>query len=88
MKRKVWLLALVGLIMVSGVSMAIAPMSVGRWVMSGGEAPRSSGPLAINATIGQPAIGHSSSGPLALSWGYWGGGTSAQQKRYLPLVSR
>jgi hypothetical protein len=56
--------------------------------MGGGEAARSGGTLAMRATIGQPAIGLSSSGPLSLSWGYWGGGTAAHIRNYLPLVSR
>lgn len=39
----------------------------------------------MNVTIGQPASGRSSSGPLALSWGYR---YRLLSRGYLPLLLR
>jgi len=93
MKRKTILLALAAFLLLGSVAFALAPppgMALNWWVMGGGEEPRSSGSLRINATIGQPAIGRSSSGPLALSWGYWYGQAPSvlPPRGYLPLVLR
>jgi hypothetical protein len=84
MKRTALLLALALLLLLSGVVLASLPgMAVDWWVMGGGEEARSGGPLRITGTIGQPAIGRTSAGPLALSGGYWYG---APPKGYLPLL--
>ena len=92
MKRKTILLALAAFLLLGSVAFALAPpgMALNWWVMGGGEERRSSGSLRINATIGQPAIGRSSSGPLALSWGYWYGQAPSvlPPRGYLPLVLR
>jgi hypothetical protein len=90
MKRTTILLTLVAFLLLGSIASALAPMGLNWWVMGGGEEPRSGGTLRINATIGQPAIGRSSSGPLALSWGYWYGQAPSvlPSRGYLPLVLR
>ena len=84
----VMLIALAAFLLLGSVAFALPPaMAINWWVMGGGESGRSSASLRINATIGQPAIGRSSSGPLALSWGYWAGqGSVVIPRGYLPLV--
>jgi len=88
MKRTTILLTLVAFLLLGSVASALAPMALNWWVMGGGEGPRGGGPLRINATIGQPAIGRSSSGPLALTWGYWSQqiSTAPSLRGYLPLM--
>jgi hypothetical protein len=88
MKRKTILLTLLAFVLLGNIVSALGPMAVNWWVMGGGEAPRNVAPLRINATIGQPAIGRSSSGPLALSWGYWPQqiSTALSPRGYLPLL--
>jgi len=83
------LLALLALLLLVGVVSALAPppgpsLDIRWWVMGGGEGTRSACSLRVDATIGQPAIGRSSSAPLMLSWGYWQGPTA--YKTYLPLL--
>ena len=88
MKRTALLLALALFLLLGSIVVALEPaasMAVSWWVMGGGEEARSGGPLQITGTIGQPAIGRSSAGPLALSGGYWYGWPP---KGYLPLVLR
>ncbi len=41
------------------------------WVISGGGAPSSGGNVTLNDTLGQPMIGDSSGGSVALHAGYW-----------------
>ena len=82
------LLILAVLLLFSSVALAVGPdatMAFDRWVMGGGEAPRASVPLAMQATIGQPAVGYTTASALALYWGYWG---PQPYSVYLPLVLR
>ena len=88
MKRKTIILTLLAFLLLSSIASALGPLAVNWWVMGGGEPPRSVGPFRINATIGQPAIGRSSSGPLSLTWGYWSQqiSTALSPRGYLPLL--
>jgi hypothetical protein len=90
MKRKTFLLALTALLLLTSIASAAAPMAHSWWVVGGGEAPRKAGPLRVSATIGQPAIGRSSGGPLTLTWGYWSQQISSalSPRGYLPLLIR
>ena len=86
LKWRVILLILAVLFLFSGVALAMSPdatMAFDRWVMGGGEAPRASSPLAMQATIGQPVTGHTTASTLEMYWGYWGPQPYAV---YLPLV--
>lgn len=88
-RRNGWLLALLAclaLLALTPVAVkALASMALERWVFSGGEAPRVSGALLLDATIGQPVAALSSNGALTLYWGYWGPGNYFV---YLPLLLR
>lgn len=87
-RRDRWLRLLLAGLVLFGVAAVVEPSGVlglDRWIFSGGELARSSGPLAINGTIGQPVAALSSAAPLTLYWGYWGPGTTYV---YLPLVLR
>ena len=86
MKRTTLFLSVLILMLLTSAVLALAPppgLEINWWVMGGGEEPRHSGALQISATIGQPAIGHSASGPLDLSWGYWG---EQKLRVYQPLI--
>jgi len=84
MRRTAILLALSLLLLLSSVILANSPgMAVDWWVMGGGEDVRSGGSLRSTGTIGQPVVGRSSAGPLALSAGYW---YVWPPKGYLPLL--
>ena len=88
LKPRMILLILAVLLLSTGAALAVGPdatMGLDRWVMGGGEAPRTSGPLAMQATIGQPAAGYTIAVPLAVLWGYWG---SLPYATYLPLLLR
>jgi hypothetical protein len=54
-------------------------MAISRWVMGGGAQSATGGGLRLQSTLGQPAIGLESSGPLTLSWGYWHPAVSADE---------
>ena len=85
MKLAKYVLALAVLLILTGMALPLATVDIPRWVMGGGGASRNAGPLAMNATAGQPAAGYSSSGPLGLYEGYWG---PVDNKGYLPLLIR
>jgi len=74
MKKTMFLLTLIMLLLLASTALALAPppgLQLDWWVMGGGGGERSSGPLQVNATIGQAAIGSTDAGPLTLDWGYW-----------------
>ena len=88
MKRTTILLALAAFLLLSSVVVALAPIpgvAINWWVMGSGEEARSGGSLRLTGTVGQPVIGRSISGPLALGWGYWYG---PPPKSYLPVLLR
>jgi hypothetical protein len=55
-------------------------------VLSGGGAPVSGGNISLNATLGQTAIGPSSSTGYGLSSGYWYGSAGGPSTIYLPVI--
>jgi hypothetical protein len=58
-------------------------------VLSGGGAPASAGTVSLNASLGQTAIGPSSSASYGLSAGYWlerGALAPGSRRLYLPLI--
>jgi len=62
------------LIAALGVDAALAQgggPAVSWWVISGGGAPSSGGNVTLNDTLGQPVVGPSSGGDVALRAGYW-----------------
>jgi hypothetical protein len=86
LKPRMILIILAALLFFSSAALAVGPdatMALDRWVMGGGEAPRASSPLAMQATIGQPVAGHTTASTLEMYWGYWGPQPYAV---YLPLV--
>jgi hypothetical protein len=86
MKKTVFLLALISILLLASTALALAPppgLQLSWWVMGGGGSPHSSGPLQMNGTIGQAAIGHTDAGPLSLDWGYW---PQQMPKLYQPVI--
>ena len=86
MKKTIFLLTLITLLLLAGTALAFAPppgLQLDWWVMGGGGGQDNGGPLQINATIGQPAIGSSDAGPLTLDWGYW---PQRMPKVYQPVI--
>jgi hypothetical protein len=65
------MLALLALLLLASAVEASSSTGVRRWVIGGGEAPRSDGSLHMRATIGQPVVGNTNDGATRLTWGYW-----------------
>ncbi len=70
------LLASCACLLLNGVVAAAVGMELPRWVIGGGEGSRTSGPLVLTATAGQPVASLTSATPLTMYWGYWGPGPS------------
>jgi len=64
-------LGLIGSKILSDRAVAQAGYELNWWVFSGGSGPQSGGDVQLNATLGQPLIGGSQGGTIALSAGYW-----------------
>ncbi|MCP4541679.1 MAG: DUF11 domain-containing protein [Chloroflexi bacterium] len=67
------LLVMALIILALSTGMALAQSIVDWWVIAGGGGPSSGGNVTLNATLGQPIVGPSSNGSVALSAGYWYG---------------
>jgi len=91
MKRTTIFLVLLAFFLLAGS--ALAMRSTNYWLdwftpaTGGGGGPASSTNYAVNFTVGQSAIGTSSSTNYGVGLGYWYG-AGAQFKIYLPLVLR
>lgn len=93
MSRKLVILFMAGLlalILVSVVLAAPQAFDLYRWTADGGGGTSSSGEFALSGTIGQPDTSPlMSGGDFTIVGGYWGGGAMfAQNKQYLPIVTR
>jgi hypothetical protein len=95
MRRATFFLALVPFLLLTGVVFAYTTQipSVDWWVMSGGGAPvvSGSGNVALNGSLGQTAVGPSTSasGDYGLDAGYWSAqGPPGQELICLPVVLR
>jgi len=91
MKQATILLTLIVLLLLAGSAMAMSSTNYRLdWftpLTSGGGGAASSTNYAINLTVGQAAIGGSSSANYAVGLGYWYG-AAAQYKIFLPIVLR
>ena len=91
MKRVTFLLALVALLLLTGVALAMDSEHYRLdWftpLTGGGGGTASSASYAINFTVGQSVIGTSDSTSYEGCLGYWCGG-AVEHKIYLPLVLR
>ena len=92
MRRRVTvLLALTAILLLAGSALAMSSTHYHLdWftpMTGGGGAPASSASYAVNLTVGQTAIGASSSANYGAGLGYWYGAV-AQFRIYLPLVLR
>ena len=80
-RRRVFLsifAALLAALALAGVALALGPSALARQVVAGGGGSAAGGQVALNDTIGQPAIGPSAGSPpggpaIALNAGYWTG---------------
>jgi hypothetical protein len=63
---------------------ALSDAAVDWWVVASGGAPSSAGGITMNCTLGQPVVGQSAGGDVALSAGFWSAG--GVYSTYLPLV--
>jgi len=91
MKRIMILLILAALLLLASSALAISsPNYRLDWftpMTGGGGAPASSASYAVNLTVGQTAIGASSSANYSAGLGYWYGAV-AQFRIFLPVVLR
>jgi len=91
MKQATILLTLIVLLLLAGSAIAMSSTNYRLdWftpLTSGGGGAASSTNYAINLTVGQAAIGGSSSANYAVGLGYWYG-AAAQYKIFLPIVLR
>ena len=89
MKQATILLTLIVLLLLAGSAMAMSSTNYRLdWftpLTSGGGGAASSTNYAINLTVGQAAIGGSSSANYAVGLGYWYG-VAVGYKVYLPIV--
>jgi len=90
MRRRVTvLLALTAILLLAGNALAISSTNYRLdWftpMTGGGGAPASSASYAVNFTVGQTAIGDSSSANYGVGLGYWYG-AAAQFRIFLPVV--
>ena len=92
MRRRVTvLLALTAILLLAGSALAMSSTNYRLdWftpMTGGGGAPASSASYAVNLTVGQTAIGASSSANYGVGLGYWYG-AAAQFRIFLPLLLR
>ena len=90
MRRRVTvLLALTAILLLAGSALAMSSTNYRLdWftpMTGGGGAPASSASYAVNFTVGQMAIGASSSANYGVGLGYWYG-AAAQFRIFLPVV--
>jgi hypothetical protein len=88
MERK-WAIpiALVAVLLLSGVVLAAGTPTVDWWVIGSGGGSASVNGVSLDGTIGQWAVGTSSSGPYELCSGFWGCGEGTE-RIFLPLTLR
>jgi hypothetical protein len=73
MNKQKMFLSILALVLTAGVALAQGSAAIDWWVVAGGGEPSSSGDVALNDTLGQPVVGSSSGGNVALGAGYWYG---------------
>ena len=86
MKKTIWLITLLLFLTLATTAFALAPppgLEINWWVMGGGGGGHANGPLQLNGTVGQAAIGHTNAGSLALDWGYW---PRQPRRTFQPLI--
>ena len=65
-------LGLLGCLVLLGAALAMVDLpTIDWWVFGSGGAPSSGGTVEMDDTLGQPVIGPSSGGDVALQAGYW-----------------
>ena len=89
MRRVTVLLALTAILLLAGSALAMSSTNYRLdWftpMTGGGGAPASSASYAVNLTVGQTAIGASSSANYGAGLGYWYG-TVARFRIFLPVI--
>jgi hypothetical protein len=89
MNKQKWmalLAAILVVLMTASIVLADVLPSIDWWVISGGGAPVAGGDVILNSSLGQPVIGHSEGGDVALEAGYWV--INPEYVLYLPVVLR
>ena len=61
---------------------------IDRWVIGGGGGEASGGGVSLDASLGEPIVGISSGGSIALEAGFWTGSGGGTNQAFLPLLSR
>ena len=61
---------------------------IDRWVIAGGGGGSNGGVVTLDASLGEPIVGISSGGSIALEAGFWTGAGSVTNHIFLPLLSR
>lgn len=86
-------LAILLILLLVGVAWAgsSANYAIDWWVFSGGGAPASSSSVSLNGSLGQTAVGLSSSSNVSLNAGYWRSALAPPPDNnliYLPVILR
>jgi hypothetical protein len=82
------LLGAVQAVRVAQASWASGPPGIVWWVLGAGGGPAGGGQVTLNATLGQPVVGQSSSGSTTFKAGYWAAGPVSGTTVYLPLLRK
>ena len=89
-KRKLFLIsiALLCCTLIAAGVLTNGTSGIDWWVFGSGGGRASGGEVTLDATLGQPVTGTSSSGSTSLEAGFWPGAGEATYDVYLPQVSR
>lgn len=90
MKRATLFLALIALILVTGIVLAGTTQTpaIDWWVIGGGGDHLEQGIYTLDNTIGQPVVGVVSNGNYELCAGFWCGTAPGEYEIYLPVLLR
>ena len=89
MKKKLILLGVCTLLLLSAFALAAEGLEIDKWVIAGGGSTLEAGDLVLSGTIGQPVVGRAAAGSLTLSHGFWGmAAVQWLRELFLPLVVR
>jgi len=73
MNKRVFFLALVGMLLLGGAVLALSPPLIDWDVVAGGGGTHGNGLVEISDTVGQPVIGLAQAGDVAIGSGFWYG---------------
>ena len=81
-------ISLLSCVLIAAGVLANGTSGIDWWVIGSGGGEAGGGEVALEATLGQPVTGTSSSGSISLKAGFWPGAGEVNYDVYLPQVSR